>query len=429
MFPLSTLLTQLIKVGTITVVDATGSTHTFGGRSPGPTVRMKLSDKTLYRKLFFNPELAAGEAYMDGTLSFPDSSLRDFLNLISINRNRPGGRPGLFHRVVGSVARKLKRFQQSNPIGKAQKNIAHHYDIGNDLYRLFLDDELFYSCAYFENDNDTLEAAQRAKCRLIAAKLGLKPGHKILDIGSGWGGLALYLAQMEEVEVVGVTLAKEQHALAQERVEAANLGSRVRFELRDYRELTEQFDRIVSVGMFEHVGVQRYDEFFDKINQLMPDDGVMLLHSMGHMSPPSTASPWLRKYIFPGAYSPSLSEVFPAVERNRLWVTDCEFLRLHYAMTLRHWHARFEANRETIAEMYDERFCRMWEFFLISAEMMFRTGAQEVFQMQLSRNRDASPIHRDYIVDVQRELKQREVERLPGLSALHAVPVELSDVG
>ena len=412
MFPLSKLLSHLIQAGVLKVIDAQGQTHVFSGNAPGPSVTMQLSDPGLYKSLFFSPELAAGEAYMDGTLSFPGSSLRDFLALVSLNQNRSKGAPTAFHRAVGIVSRRLKRFQQSNPIGKAQKNIAYHYDIGNELYRLFLDDGLFYSCAYFENDEDTLEAAQRAKCRLIAAKLGLKPGQKILDIGSGWGGLAIYLAQMEDVQVLGVTLSKEQHALATERAIAAGVGDRVRFELRDYRQIEQTFDRIVSVGMFEHVGVYRYDEFFAKVGQLISDDGVMLLHSIGHMSPPSTASPWLRKYIFPGAYSPSLSEVFPAVERNRLWVTDCEFLRLHYAMTLRHWHTRFERNRSRIAEMYDERFCRMWEFYLISAEMMFRTGAQEVFHMQLSRKRDASPIRRDYLFEAYRKLKQREADRL-----------------
>jgi cyclopropane-fatty-acyl-phospholipid synthase len=410
MFPLSALLTRMIQTGTLTVTDAAGGLHTFGGKIPGPAVTMALSDPGLYRSLVFNSELAAGEAYMDGTLTFPGSSLRAFLDLMSINRNdRP---PTPIQRALGTAGKTFKRFQQSNPIGRAQQNIAHHYDIGNALYRLFLDEGLFYSCAYFETDDDTLEAAQRAKCRLIAAKLGLKPGQKILDIGSGWGGLAIYLAQMEDVTVLGVTLSKEQHALAQERAQKAGVSDRVTFELRDYRELDQKFDRLVSVGMFEHVGVPRYNEFFQHVNKLMPDDGVMLLHSIGHMSPPSTASPWLRKYIFPGAYSPALSEVFPAVERNRLWVTDCEFLRLHYAMTLKHWHTRFEKHRAEIQALYDERFCRMWEFYLISAEMMFRTGAQEVFHLQLSRTRDASPIRRDYMIDVQRELKRREAERL-----------------
>ena len=414
MFPLSEMLKRLIQKGTLTVTDVEGKTHVFGGKAPGPSVTMKLSDKALYKKLFFSPEMSAGEAYMDGTLTFPGSSLRGFLSLISANQNTTA--PSPVHQMIGAVSRKLKRFQQSNPIGKAQQNIAHHYDIGNALYKLFLDEGMFYSCAYFENDGDTLEAAQRAKCRLIAAKLGLQPGQKILDIGSGWGGLAIYLASMENVEVLGVTLSKEQHALAQQRAQAAGVSDRVKFELRDYRELNQHFDRIVSVGMFEHVGVPRYGEFFTHVNKLMPDDGVMLLHSIGHMSPPSTASPWLRKYIFPGAYSPALSEVFPAVERNRLWVTDCEFLRVHYAMTLNHWHQRFEKNRAAIAQMYDERFCRMWEFYLISCEMMFRTGAQEVFHMQLSRRRDSSPIRRDYMIDMQRDLKKREVARLPAVA-------------
>ncbi|MBN9261996.1 MAG: class I SAM-dependent methyltransferase, partial [Hyphomicrobium sp.] len=314
-------------------------------------------------------------------------------------------------RVLRSVSRGLKRFQQANPIGKAQKNVAHHYDLGNAFYELFLDKELFYSCAYFRDENETLEAAQINKCRLIAAKLCLKPGMKVLDIGSGWGGLARYLARVADVEVTGVTLSKEQYALAVERTKAEGLERRVKFALQDYRQLTTKFDRIVSVGMFEHVGVGHYGEFFAKVNELMPDDGVMLLHSIGKMSPPGTASPWLRKYIFPGAYSPALSEVFPATENNSLWVTDLEFLRVHYATTLRHWHQRFEANRARIAEMYDERFCRMWEFYLISAEMMFRTGSQEVFHMQLSRKRDAAPIVRDYAVDVQREYERIERER------------------
>ncbi len=412
-FPLSSVLSRMIRTGTLTVTDAAGATHKFGGIIPGPAVAMKLSNPALYKSLVLNAELAAGEAYMDGTLTFPGSSLRAFLDLMSINRNdRP---PTPIQRAVGTASRTFKSLQQSNPIGKAQENIAHHYDIGNALYRLFLDEGLFYSCAYFETDDQSLEAAQRAKCRLIAAKLDLKPGQKILDIGSGWGGLAIYLAQMENVEVLGVTLSKEQHALAQQRAQEAGVSDRVKFELRDYRQLDRKFDRLVSVGMFEHVGVPRYNEFFEHVNMLMPDDGVMLLHSIGHMSPPSTASPWMRKYIFPGAYSPALSEVFPAVERNRLWVTDCEFLRLHYAMTLQHWHQRFDKHRAEIAKMYDERFCRMWEFYLISAEMMFRTGAQEVFHMQLSRRRDSSPIRRDYIIDMQRELKKREAERLPKL--------------
>ena len=248
--------------------------------------------------------------------------------------------------------------------------------------------------------------------RLIAAKLDLKPGQKILDIGSGWGGLALYLARMEDVDVTGVTLSKEQHALSNARAQKAGLADRVRFKLIDYRQLPGTFDRIVSVGMFEHVGVGHYNEFFARINDLLTGDGMMLLHSIGHMSPPGTASPWLRKYIFPGAYSPAMSEVFASTEQNSLWVDDVEILRLHYAKTLAHWQQRFEANRAEVEKMYDAKFCRMWEFYLVSAEMMFRTGSQMVFQMQLSKKRDATPIVRDYITDVQRRYKALEAERL-----------------
>jgi cyclopropane-fatty-acyl-phospholipid synthase len=409
MFPLSHMLEAFVRVGTLKVIDADGRPHVFSG-APGPVVTMRLTDRSLYRKLFFNPELAAGEAYMDGRMRFEDSSLRDFLTLFSLNRLSLGNQP--LQRVLRRVSRGLKRFQQANPVGKAQQNVAHHYDLGNAFYKLFLDEGMQYSCAYFLDDSETLEQAQRNKLRLIAAKLNLKPGHRVLDIGSGWGELALYLAAMEEVEVIGVTLSKEQHELSNERARRAGLGNRVRFELQDYRNVKGRFDRIVSVGMFEHVGVHHYGEFFAKVNELMDDNGVMLLHSIGHMSPPGTASPWLRKYIFPGAYSPALSEVFTAVEQASLWVTDLEFLRLHYAKTLAHWCRRFEANRAAIASMYDERFCRMWEFYLISAEMMFRTGSQLVFHMQLARRRDAAPIARDYVTDLQRRYREIEADRL-----------------
>jgi cyclopropane-fatty-acyl-phospholipid synthase len=409
MFPLSHMLKSFIRTGTLKVIDADGKTHIFGG-TPGPEVTMRLTDPTLYKTLFFNPELAAGEAYMDGRMSFENSTLRDFLTLFSVNRLSLGSYP--LQKVLRTISRGLKRFQQSNPVGKAQKNVAHHYDIGNDFYRLFLDRGMQYSCAYFMNDDNTLEEAQQNKLRLIASKLNLKAGQRVLDIGCGWGDMALYFARMENVSVLGVTLSKEQCSLANEKAKQLGLADRARFELRDYRDVTDRFDRIVSVGMFEHVGVHHYGEFFAKVNQLMTDDGIMLLHSIGHMSPPGTASPWLRKYIFPGAYSPALSEVFTAVEQNSLWVTDVEFLRLHYAKTLAHWERRFQTNRALVAQMYDERFCRMWEFYLISAEMMFRTGSQLVFHMQLAKKRDAAPIVRDYVTDAQRAYLSLECERL-----------------
>ncbi|MBB3977110.1 cyclopropane-fatty-acyl-phospholipid synthase [Rhizobium azooxidifex] len=406
MFPLSHMMKSFIRKGCLTVIDADGKRHVFKG-APGPQVTMRLTDKRLYRTLVFNAELAAGEAYMDGTMRFEEgSTLRDFLTLFSINRLSLGSYP--IQKVLRAIKMRFRKRQQSNRKGQAQQNVAHHYDLGNDFYRLFLDENMLYSCAYFREQGETLEQAQRNKLRLLASKLGLKPGMKVLDIGCGWGDLALYLATLEDVDVLGVTLSKEQQALATQRAEKAGLADRVRFELKDYRDVEGSFDRIVSVGMFEHVGVHHYDEFFKKLNALMPDDGLALLHSIGHMSPPGMASAWLRKYIFPGAYSPALSEVFEVVERNSLWVTDLEFLRVHYATTLAHWADRFETNRDKVIALYDERFARMWEFYLISAEMMFSTGSQLVFHMQLSRSRDAAPIVRDYITDKQRDYIERE---------------------
>lgn len=406
MFPLSHMMRSFIRKGCLTVIDAEGKRHVFKG-APGPQVTMRLTDRKLYRTLVFNAELAAGEAYMDGTMRFEEgSTLRDFLTLFSINRLSLGSYP--IQKVLRAIKMRFRKRQQSNRKGQAQQNVAHHYDLGNDFYKLFLDQNMLYSCAYFREPGETLEQAQRNKLRLLASKLGLKPGMKVLDIGCGWGDLALYLAALEDVDVLGVTLSREQQALATQRAEKAGLAGRVRFELRDYRDVEGPFDRVVSVGMFEHVGVQHYDEFFKKLNALMPDDGLTVLHSIGHMSPPGMASPWLRKYIFPGAYSPALSEVFEVVERNSLWVTDLEFLRVHYATTLSHWIDRFEANRDKVVALYDERFARMWEFYLISAEMMFRTGSQLVFHMQLSRARDGAPIVRDYITDKQRDYIERE---------------------
>ena len=406
MFPLSHMMKSFIRKGRLTVIDADGNRHVFAG-TPGPEVTMRLTDRRLYRTLVFNPELSAGEAYMDGTMRFEDgSTLRDFLTLFSINRLSLGSYP--LQKAIRAVKMRFRRRQQSNVKGEAERNVAHHYDLGNDFYRLFLDDNMLYSCAYFRDPGETLEEAQRNKLRLLASKLCLREGMRVLDIGCGWGDLALYLARLENVHVTGVTLSKEQQKLATERARQAGLADRVTFELRDYRDVDDKFDRIVSVGMFEHVGVQHYDEFFSHLNALMPDDGIAVLHSIGHMSPPGMASPWLRKYIFPGAYSPALSEVFDSVERNSLWVMDLEFLRVHYATTLAHWAGRFEKNRDRVIAMYDERFARMWEFYLISAEMMFRTGSQLVFHMQMSRKRDAAPIVRDYITDRQRKYIERE---------------------
>lgn len=405
MFPLSHMLKAFVRVGTLRMIDADGTTHVFSG-APGPNVTARITDRSLYYKLFLNPGLYAGEAYMDGTLSFEGSTLRDFLTLFSANRGSLSSYP--LQKVVRAVRTAFRKLAQTNPVPKSQQNVAHHYDIGNEFYKLFLDEGMQYSCAYFLNDSDSIDQAQQNKLRLIAAKLGLKPGLKILDIGSGWGNLALYLATVENVDVTGITLSREQHALANEKAQRAGLSGRVRFELRDYREIGGRFDRIVSVGMFEHVGVPHYGEFFGTIDKLLTDDGIMLLHSIGHMRPPGGSSPWMRKYIFPGGYAPALSEVFTATEIAGLWVTDVEILRLHYAKTLREWHKRFEANRAKVAAMYDERFCRMWEFYLISAEIMFDAGNNHVFQMQIARKPDGAPIVRDYITDLQRRYRAVE---------------------
>lgn len=401
MFPLSRLLNRFIRNGSLRVFDAEGTVHRFGN-GEAPSVTMRLHQPSLYRKLFLNPELYLGEAYMDGSLTFEECGVRDFHHLFSINRLQLGKHP--VQKALRKFWRLTRRLQQSNPEGKARRNVAHHYDLSRTLYELFLDSDMQYSCGYFLSPQDSLEQAQLQKKRHLAAKLALAPGQRLLDIGCGWGGLGLYLASVADVEVVGVTLSREQHAVAVERAAALGLTDRVRFELRDYRSLEQKFDRIVSVGMFEHVGVARYDEFFAKVFGLLEDDGVAVLHSIGHMSPPGTASPWLRKYIFPHAYSPAMSEVFAATERQRLWVTDVEVLRIHYADTIREWHRRFEANRAQIADLYDERFCRMWEFYLTGVEMMFRHGSQMVFQMQLGHRPDAVPLTRDYMLAAEHAL-------------------------
>ncbi|HAD26709.1 MAG TPA: SAM-dependent methyltransferase [Alphaproteobacteria bacterium] len=405
MFPLSHMLRRFVQSGCLYVFDPDGKRHVFQGAEPGPEVTMRLHDRALIWRLVLNPELAAGEAYMDGTLTFENGGVAEFLRLFARNRYHLADHPVQVQMQKLRLA--LRRFHNRRiNRQKAQKNVAHHYDLNRELYELFLDRDMQYSCAYFIDPEDTLEQAQAQKKRHIAAKLQLADGQRILDIGCGWGGMALYLAQCADVDVLGITLSTEQLDLAMQRAEAAGLADRVKFELKDYRELDGTFDRIVSVGMFEHVGTANYWDFFAQINRLLDPDGVALLHSIGHMSPPSTASPWLDKYIFPGGYSPALSEVLTAVEPNQLWVTDIEVLRVHYAQTLEEWNRRFQANRARIAEIYDERFCRMWEFYLISCAQMFRTGAQMVFQMQLAHKRDAVPLTRNYMFENERRLAE-----------------------
>ncbi|MEQ8934268.1 MAG: cyclopropane-fatty-acyl-phospholipid synthase family protein [Amphiplicatus sp.] len=407
---LNAMLGHLIKRGSLSLIDATGRRHQHGD-GDAPVVVMRITDPSYYAQIALNPELAFGEAYMEGALTFEEGSVRDFLRLAHGNAVNLRGRP--MRRLAADAARRLRRFQQANPIGKAREHVAHHYDLSNDFYRLFLDEDLNYSCAYFEHDGQTLEAAQIAKLRHIAAKLKIEPGMRVLDIGSGWGAMAFYLAEHLGAEVVGVTLSQEQKALATLRARERGLEKNVEFRLSDYREVDETFDRIVSVGMFEHVGVPHYAEFFEKISDLLADDGVALLHSIGHKGPPNVTGPWIRKYIFPGGYSPALSETFAAIERSGLWACDVEILRLHYADTLKEWERRFQAARAKVATMFDERFCRMWEFYMSTSEFAFRVGGHMVFQIQLAHQRDAAPIRRDYMLEAEAVLQAREPRDFP----------------
>ncbi len=392
---LARLLRRMITKGCLTVVDATGRRHSFGQPGSEPAVTIRLHDRALHAKLFVQPYLYLGEAYMDGTLTIEDGTLRDFLMLCGLNLE--SYEPSWIERLGRRIGYLARPIMQYNPIGRARRNVAHHYDLSGQLYDLFLDRDRQYSCAYFQSPNYSLDQAQDAKKRHIAAKLLLEPGQKVLDIGSGWGGLAIYLAQTADVDVTGVTLSEEQHKVSNRRAQEAGLADRVRFLLKDYREVEGRFDRIVSVGMFEHVGVKHYGEFFAKVRALLSDEGVALLHSIGRSDGPGVTNPWIRKYIFPGGYVPAISEVMPAIERNRLIATDIEILRLHYADTLKDWLRRFLDNRDKVAALYDERFCRMWEFYLAGCEMSFRHWDQMVFQIQLAKRIDTVPLTRDYI--------------------------------
>ncbi|GLK76658.1 cyclopropane-fatty-acyl-phospholipid synthase [Methylopila jiangsuensis] len=402
------MLRRFVGVGALTIIDHKGVAHAHRG-GPGPEVTLRLHDAKVARDLLLNPELKAGEAYMDGRLTIEHGTLRDFLTLYALNRGRLRGLP--LQKVLRRSLKTLKRWAKPNTAGRSAKNVEAHYDLSNAMYRLFLDEGLNYSCAYFRSPDDTLEQAQTAKLRHIAAKLDLKPGQRVLDIGSGWGSMAIYLAESCDVEVVGVTLSKEQLALARERAAARGLSGRVRFELMDYRDVEGPFDRIVSVGMFEHVGVKNFPAFFAKVSKLLAPDGVALLHSIGRKGGPGVTGAWVKKYIFPGGYSPALSETLTAIEGAKLWATDIEIWRLHYAETLVHWERRFQANRAQAAALLGERFCRMWEFYLITAEFSFRHGKHMVFQIQLTKDPEAAPLTRDYMGAREAELLAADARR------------------
>jgi cyclopropane-fatty-acyl-phospholipid synthase len=395
----SRLFERIITVGRLRVRDAGGRFHTFDG-SPGASVTIRLHDPALHWKLLVRPRLYLGEAFMDGTLTVEEGSLYDLIDLLAVNLEAMP--EGLLARLLNGSVTLLRRVHQYNPLPRARQNAAHHYDLSDQLYDLFLDKDRQYSCAYFYDGGNDLDVAQLNKKQHIAAKLLVRPGQRVLDIGSGWGGLALYLASEHGADVTGLTLSVEQHKAAVRRVAAAGLSERVRFYLRDYREELGRYDRIVSVGMFEHVGINHYSAFFAKLKSLMTPDGIALLHSIGRKDGPGSTHPWIRKYIFPGGYAPALSEVLPTVERSKLWITDIEILRLHYAETLRAWRDRFERNRDRLSRIYDERFCRMWEMYLISSEVAFRRQDHMVFQMQLSKAIDTVPLTRDYLMHWER---------------------------
>ncbi len=396
-------LTHLIKQGELGVTYPDGVTRVYGSAG-GLSVALTLMDPALPRKLVLSPELATGEAYTDGTLIIEDDDLYGFLSL-AVQNVAQQGEP--WYMKPMAMGRYMKRnLDQFNLAKRSQANVAHHYDLSGELYDLFLDEDRQYSCAYFRNPGMTLEEAQCAKKAHIAGKLMIEPGMRVLDIGCGWGGMGLTLARDFGAEVTGVTLSKEQHAVANARAEAAGLSDRARFRIQDYRKLEGQFDRIVSVGMFEHVGVPHYNEYFAIVNRLLASDGVALIHTIGRSDPPGVTSPWISRYIFPGGYVPAMSEALRPIEAQNLITTDVEVWRLHYAETLRHWYMRFMDNIDRVRALYDDRFCRMWRYYLIACEVTFRFNAQVVFQFQLTKQQDAVPLTRDYLYrDVEDEMR------------------------
>ncbi len=403
---LQAFLKRMITEGQLTLRWPDGTTSDFIGEKDGPKAGLIIDDWATVRRLVLNPSLAFGEAYMAERVRPMDCSFYTMMDVLVRNSEiNLSAHPLMrLHAAGGWLLRRLRQF---NPASRSQRNVAHHYDLNGRLYSLFLDRDRQYSCAYFPTGQETLEEAQALKKRHIAAKLKLdREGLTVLDIGSGWGGLALTLARDYGARVTGITLSTEQLTEARARAEAEGLADRVRFELLDYRALAEPFDRIVSVGMFEHVGVDHYRQFFATVQRCLQPDGVALLHSIGRAAGPGSTNPWLRKYIFPGGYSPALSEVVPHIERAGLWITDIEILRLHYAETLRHWRRRFAANRDAIASLYDERFCRMFEFYLAGSELAFRRQDHMNFQIQMTRSPYALPIARDYMLENERTMSR-----------------------
>lgn len=402
---LERMLGPIIQTGHLTLTTPNGQRFSVGDGS-GTPVSIRITTAKAQRDILLDPDLTLGEAYTDGSLQIEKGTLADLLALI-MAQDHYAKRPMWAWLLIASryFQRRLQQFNRRN---RSRRNVAHHYDLDGRLYDLFLDADRQYSCGYFETRDQSLEDAQFAKKRHIASKLLIRPGTEILDIGSGWGGLALYLAEVCGAQATGITLSEEQLALSHLRAAQKGLGGQAKFILQDYRDVKGPFDRIVSVGMFEHVGVGHYDAFFQKCADLLADDGVMLLHSIGRSDQPGFTNPWIAKYIFPGGYIPSLSEVLPAIERAGLLVTDIEILRLHYAETLKAWRERFLERREEFAQIYDERFARLWEFYLVASEMAFRHQAMMVFQIQVTKRQGVVPITRDYIASEEARLRVLE---------------------
>ena len=389
-------LKNLIKEDGFVLIDANSNKHVVGKpKKKDQPITLKLLDKKLHYKLLLLPDLYFGEAYTDGSLVIENGTLTDFLEITFKNIGR--NEINTFSEVIKNIRGLHRLFTNFNFISKSKSNVAHHYDISEKLYDLFLDSNRQYSCAYFKNENETIEEAQNNKIDHIIKKLNLKSDQKVLDIGSGWGTLALEIAQKTKCEVLGITLSENQLNYSIKKAKELNLENQVRFKLMDYRELEEKFDRIVSVGMFEHVGRKFYQKYFNTVKKLLNDDGVALIHTIGSVMTPRVPHPWITKYIFPGGYTPSLSEIAYPIEKSGLIISDMEVLRMHYSHTLRNWKNRFLGKKEEVLHMFDEKFFRMWEFYLAGCEMAFKWGDQVVFQLQLTKNFSATPNTRDYI--------------------------------
>ena len=392
---LAKFLNKLFKEGGIVLIDANSKKYVIGKPKENNPITLKLLDKSLHYKLLFYPDLYFGEAYSKGSLTIENGTLTEFFHMALQNIGR--NETNLFSELLSTIRGSYRYLTNFNFIKKSKMNIARHYDISDDLYDLFLDSKRQYSCAYFKNENDSLETAQNNKIDHIIKKLNLKPNQKVLDIGSGWGSLAIEIAKKTQCQVLGITLSESQFEYSKKKAKEMNMDNQVEFRLCDYREVKEKFDRIVSVGMFEHVGRKFYRTFFKKMYEILNKDGIALLHTIGSVNPPRQPQPWITQYIFPGGYTPSLSQMTIPIEKSGLILSDLEILRMHYSHTLRHWKENFIKNKNKALKMFDEKFVRMWEFYLTSCETTFRWGDQVVFQLQLTKELHTAPSTRDYI--------------------------------